>query len=451
MLTQSDINAKVRELVNSNQSNELLKFLRKQRPEDVASAFHDLSVEDKILLFNRLNKEKAADVLEELDEKNLSDIINDIPDEKLTEIIPLMPDDDAADILQVLSEERKNKILYSLDEDDSSDIEELLQYDDDTAGGIMSKGYVSVYLDDRVGKVIRLIRENIDDEHILYTIYVVDDKKKLLGYVRLRDLVIAKSQQKIKNIYHKDILKVYAEQDQEVVAKLASKYNLMAVPVVDRRDKLIGIITYDDIVDVIQEESTEDILKMAGTDNAELVSNKIFRIASIRLPWLITSFVGSLAAAAIIKLFSFTLTKAVILASFIPVITGMGGNVGVQSSAITIRGIAVGRVHPSTFLKEILREFRVGFVMGIVVGLLLGAIAYIWNRNYVMGLAIGGAMFMAMSVAAVVGTFMPLFLKYILKIDPAIASGPFVSTANDITGLLVYLGLATFLLQKFPV
>lgn len=445
---QAELHNIVKDHLQNNDMAGLLRILRKKQPVDVAGVFRELQPEEKILLFSRLNRERAADVLEEMDAHSLSDLLEEIDDKKLAHIIPLMADDDATDVLQELSESRKENVLVLMEEEESQDLEELLQYGGETAGGIMSKEFVSLRPDETVADAIVRIRKRTDKDEPVYTIFITDVQDHLLGYLKPKDIIINRPSTRISRIYNRDVISANVETDQEEVARLASRYNLLSVPIVDKRKKLVGFVTIDDIVDVIQDENTEDMLKMAGTDDAELVSNSIFRIARIRLPWLMTSLVGSLAAAVIIGLFKDTLERMVILASFIPVITGMGGNVGVQSSVITIRGIATGRLKSIQIGRELFREIRVGIIMGVIVGAVIGLFAHFWNGNAMLGVAIGLAMVLAITVAAATGTIMPFFLKFVLRTDPAVAAGPFVTTANDITGIIVYLLLAKLLISR---
>jgi magnesium transporter len=246
-----------------------------------------------------------------------------------------------------------------------------------------------------------------------------------------------------------EVISVTTDTDQEEVAKLVTRYNLLAIPVVDSDNKLAGIITFDDVIDVVREEATEDILKMAGAGTPEeefFLHTSSLNAARYRLPWLLTTLFGTMITASIVWFFRFALHEVIALVTFMPVIAAMGGNVGVQSSTIVVRGLATGRIDLANLWKVVLREMRVGILMALACGFTLTLVAYIWHAHLMLGLVLGAAMFFAITVAAIMGTLVPVVLKK-LNFDPAISSGPFVTTANDITGLVIYLGLATYLLQ----
>jgi magnesium transporter len=328
----------------------------------------------------------------------------------------------------------------------SDEIEQLLQYEEDTAGGIMSTEFFSLTEETTVQEAIDALQHARDVEMVFY-VYVTDLHNHLVGVLSLRQLLMVPPSTRLKDIMVNDVISVRTDTDQEEAAQLVARYNVLAVPVVDEWNKLVGLITVDDVIDVLREEATEDIYKMAGTSEEELLySHKPFKVARLRLPWLITNLFGGIVTGYLMWRFKATLKEVLALISFIPVITGMGGNVGGQSATIVVRGFATGRIDFSTLRKVFFKELRVGLIMGIVCGLTVGLVAYYWHHKFYLGLVVGLAMMSAMTVAASMGVLAPGFFKRI-GIDPAIASSPFVQTANDITGILIYFGTATLFLN----
>jgi magnesium transporter len=282
---------------------------------------------------------------------------------------------------------------------------------------------------------------------MVFYVYVTDDYNHLVGVLSLRQLLTVPPSALLKDIMTTDVISVRTDIDQEEVAQLVAKYNILAIPVVDEGNKLMGIITVDDVIDVMREEATEDIYKMAGSSDEELLYGyKSFKIARLRLPWLITNLFGGVITGYLMWQFKVTLKEVIALISFIPVITGMGGNVGGQSATIVVRGFATGRIDVNTMRQVFLKELRVGLIMGVVCGFTIGVVAFGWHHNPYLGLVVGLAMVTAMTVAAAMGVLAPAFFKK-LGVDPAIASTPFVQTANDITGILIYFGTATIFLD----
>jgi magnesium transporter len=281
---------------------------------------------------------------------------------------------------------------------------------------------------------------------MVFYLYVTDAEGRLVGVVSLRQLLVVAPGTPLKKIMTTDVISVVTDMDQEEVAKLVARYNILAIPVVDTDGKLVGIITVDDVVDVIREEATEDILKLAGASEADLFQMSSFRAARMRLPWLLTSLVGGLITGVFVWMFQPAILQVIALASFIPVITAMGGNIGLQTSTLVVRGLATGRIESADLRAVFVKELVVGLLMGMFCGTIVGLVAQAWRGPAMLGVVVGVSMFAAITVASVMGTLMPILLRR-LGIDPAISSGPFVTAANDITGLVIYLGLATALLQ----
>jgi len=437
----------VKKLIRRGAYPNLTKVIAKSHPADIAHLFRYLDLKEQRILFNLIeNPETAAYVLSEIDHGTGARLLEQIEKETITEVLQEMPYDDAVEIIRNMPEELAEEILSIMQDEHSEEIEQLLLYEEDTAGGIMSTEIFSLRQEMTVREAIAALQEAVDVEMVFY-LYVTDEHNHLVGVLSLRQLLIVPPATRLKDIMTTDVISVRTDTDQEEVAQVVAKYNLLAVPVVDEGNKLVGIITVDDVIDVMRQEATEDIYKMAGASEEELLyGHKSFKIARLRLPWLITNLLGGVITGYLMWLFKVTLEEVIALISFIPVITGMGGNVGGQSSTIVVRGFATGRIDFSTLRQVFFKELRVGAIMGLVCGLTVGLIAYGWHHNPYLGLVVGIAMVTAMTVAASMGVIATSFFKKI-GIDPAIASSPFVQTANDITGILIYFGTATLFIN----
>jgi len=437
----------VRKLIRRGAFPNLTKVVAKSHPADVAHLFRYLDLKEQRILFNLIEEtETAAYVLSELDPATGAQLLEQIDKETITAVLQEMPYDDAVEIIRDMPEELAAEILESMQDEHSDEIEQLLQYDEDTAGGIMATEVFALNEDMTVKEAIEALQQAQDVEMVFY-VYVTDEHGHLVGVLSLRQLLTVPPSTKLKNIMIKDVIRVRTDMDQEEVAQLVAKYNILAIPVVDEGNKLMGIITVDDVIDVLRQEATEDIYKMAGASEEEhLYGFRAFKIARLRLPWLITNLFGGVITGYLMWLFRATLQEVIVLVSFIPVITGMGGNVGGQSATIVVRGFATGRIDFSTLRQVFYKELRVGMIMGAVCGMVVGLVAIGWHHNPYLGLVVGLAMVTAMTVAATMGVLATSFFKKV-GIDPAIASSPFVQTANDITGILIYFGTATMFIN----
>ena len=385
---------------------------------------------------------KASAVLTELDPPIVDQILEDVSEQRLSTLVDKMDSDDAADIISELPDDVAQSVLEQIPDEISEDVKELLLYDEDTAGGIMALEYVSVKNKSTVNQTIKAIRRVRKKMKTVHTIWVTDDDEKLLGSVSLTDLVLAKGKTIISKIVNKDIKYVYTDMDQEEVAIFFRKYDLVALPVVNSSHQLVGQITIDDIIDVVEEEASEDISLFAGSSDEELQEDSFLKISWVRLPWLMVAFVGQLIAAFIIQQFEGTLVQIIALTFFMPVIMAMGGNSGIQSSIIVIRGLATGEISIESTWRRFFREFRVSLFIGFIFGVIMLLVIGLWLGNYMMGLIIGFALNLVILQATLFGGLIPFLLKR-ADIDPALASGPFITTFNDILGLLIYLVLIT--------
>ena len=441
--------AHIENMIESNSVEEIAGALSDLHPADIAEVINNLGKKEKRKIFYLLDVETAAEVIVKVDDISRRQILYDISRDKLTRIVDDMETDDAADIIGSLPDEQAESILKEIDQEDSKEVKKLLQYDKETAGGIMQTELVSVkdsvYVEDAIN-YIRSFGKQVEDFH---NVFVTDEEYKLAGILPLRRLILAAPKTKISDIMTAKPIKVDVHVDQEEVAKVIQKYDLVSIPVTDDADTLLGRITIDDVVDVMEEETSEDFLKMAGMGEIEelVYGPKIFKISQKRLPWLLINLVGGLVTGYLMWIFKMTIKDVLALVTFIPVITGMGGNVGIQSSSIVVRGMAIGRIDLAHIGSVLFKEIRIGAIMGLACGSVVGLVAPFWHGTVVLGLIVGFAMFTAITVASTIGTLIPaVFSRF--NIDPAIASGPFVTTANDITGIVIYLGTATFFLKS---
>ncbi len=441
------LHGSVSKLLRRGATTNLKKALGKIHPADIAHLFRYFELQEQKTLLGLISDlDRAADVMAELEPESWPQIAGMLEKDLLISIVHKMADDDSAVFIRSLPEPLAEEILAELHDDQSEDVEHLLGYDEDTAGGIMSTDVFSLDQEITVQQAIEALQDSEDYEMVFY-VYVTDEHNHLVGVLSLRQLLTVPPGTKLCDIMSTNVMRVRTDMDQEDVADLVAKYNILAIPVVDDQGKLMGLITVDDVIDVMRDEATEDILRMAGTSEEELLLGyKSFQIARLRLPWLLTTLVGGVVTGSLMWYYKATLEQVIMLISFIPVITGMGGNVGGQTSTILVRGFATGRIDFTMMRQVFLKELRVGIIMGIVCGLVIATIATIWHQNLFFGLVVGLAMVTAITVAACMGVVVTAFFKKV-GIDPAIASSPFVQTVNDISGILIYFSTATLFLK----
>jgi len=422
---------------------ELKEEVSNFHPADIAEFMNYLLPDEKHLIFSILDTETAADVLIELEDETRDFILTGLESERLSEIVDDMESDDAADIIDDLPDDVAQEVLEQIDTEDAEDIQRLMRYDEESAGGIMQTELVSVQQDETVNLAIEEIRSLADEVEDIHNVYVIDRFGKLTGILPLRKLILAAPTRKIEDIMEDEPITVTVDVDQEEVAKLFKKYDLVGLPVVDYVGRLVGRITVDDIVDVLEEEATEDIIKLTGAVDDYAYSSSVLKSAGTRLPWLFASWMGGVLASLIIGHFQDTLLEAVVLAAFMPVIAGMGGNVASQSSTIVVRGIAIGSIDLKRLWSVVFREVKIGLLLGVTYGVLLGIFAGLYYIDVVnLWLVVGLGIFSSITIASTFGTLMPIML-HSMGFDPAISSGPFVTTATDVVSMLVYLVLAT--------
>ena len=425
---------------------ELESVLKEYHASEIALLFERLSQEAKERIINILPTETASEVISEMDEEHRpGELLINLHPEKRSEIIEELDYDDATDIISQLDEDEQQEILEDLDQDDADSIRALLKYDEDTAGGIMNSEIIKVNINlDKKEALDEIIRQSEEIEEF-YTVYVVDDADILKGILSLKDVIKARTNAKVKDIVNTDFVYVKAELDQEEVAKLISQYNLTTIPVVDDNLKLLGRITVDDIIDVMEQENTEDILKISGVSEDEELSGNWKDAVKSRLPWLIINLGTAYLAASIIRHFDDTVAQLPVLAAYMTIIAGMGGNSATQALAVTVRRISLTDLSDSQAYNTVFKEFLVGMINGAANGLIVFFIALFYDADPLLGLVLFLAMTGNLIVAGLTGASIPLILKRV-GIDPAVASSIIITTFTDCAGFLLPLWFATKLL-----
>ena len=428
--------------IQEGDKTSLRRLIDPMRAADVADLVEHLNPEERIYLFESLEPESAGDVLVEIEGPVQEKILGDLDNQAITEIVEELDSDDAADLVGDLPVERAKQIIETLDDEVSEEIERLLPYPEDTAGGIMALEFVAVHEDDTLAQAIDVVRAKREDVVNFFYLFVLDDYGRLVGVVSLKDLVVEPAGRKIREIMNPEVISVPVYLDQEEVAQLFKKYDLVTVPVVDDNHRLVGRITHDDIIDVLEEEADEDISRMAGVIHQEIAEESSLKISRARLPWLVAGLFGGVLAAGVINEFENTLQRVITLAFFFPVIMAMGGSSGTQAATVIVRGMATGDINIINIGKRLWVELRVSFINGIICGILLGIIVSLWLSNVSLGMVVAVSLVIIVLSSGFIGAAVPLILNK-LHIDPALATGPFVTTLNDILSLLIYLGLIT--------
>lgn len=444
-----DFLADIKRQIEAENSDFIIDEIGFLHPADIADIIQHLSIEEGKFLFKLLEEEKAADSLVQLEEDYQEKFLDSLSLVEIAEQIDQLDSDDAADILGSLSDEEQDTAMsYMRDKELASEILDLLRYDEDSAGGLMQLEYIQAKSNWTVKRCVIELRRQAEEVERVFTIYVVDDSEVLLGVLSLKRLLFAKPDAIIEELYRKENIKYVKTSDsKEEVAEIMQKYDLVTIPVVDRLDILVGRITIDDVMDVIQEEAEKDYQMASGiTDNVEARTSILKNIKS-RLPWILIGILGGVLSSLILKSYETEIAINPMLAFFIPLITATGGNVGVQSSAIVVQGLASNDFQISGILKRVLKELLIGSMIGLICGGLVFGFNYLLNNgDMLMGITIGLSIFVVVIIAAIFGTLVPLVLEKI-KIDPALATGPFVTTSNDILGLSIYFLIAYFLYQ----
>jgi magnesium transporter len=430
-----------RELQGSSDAT-LSSAFDEHHPADFAAAMRYLSDEEDLALFRRLRPEEQAEVLDEVDDTTLGKLVAATTPERLAEILPNLPWDEAADVLGALPPAQWEGVLSRMA--DPAPVRDLLRYPADTAGGIMSRGYVDVREGGTQADALQRFREKGDVEHIFF-VYLVDEGGRLVGSVDLHSLLVAEPQTPLRRIADEHVVSVPSDTDQERVANVFARYDLTALPVVDEGGRLLGVVTADDVIDVVREEADEDVAHLAGTDADELEKKSPATIAKMRMPWIMATMLIELLAGFVIKRFDHTLAQVLLLASFMPIISAISGNTGLQSAAIIIRGLSTGHVRIDEWRHAVLRQLGTTLILGTACGVGLGIIGAVWYGKWTFGALVAVGMFASVNIAGAVGTAIPLLSKR-LGFDPALTAGPFETAFQDVVGISIFLSLATALL-----
>ncbi len=456
------LGATLRRFARRGARGHISNLLAKTRPGDVAIQLRGLTPSEQSRVFGILVEDfpaSAGSVLTELEPDLRLAILEQTETEAIAALLGHMPVDDAVAVVDDLPSELQEQVMALVDLGELAEVQEHLAYEDETAGRIMDSDFVALHEDETVGDAVATIREQAAGTENLLYLYIVDDDRHLAGVASLRQLLLSTPEKKLKEIATQGVVKVHTDTDQEEVAQLAARYDLLAIPVTDSSNHLLGIVTVDDIIDVFKEEATEDFFKMVGTSDDELVyQDRSFKVAGFRLPWLLINLFGLGVAGILVERFQVSLREALFLLTFVPVVMGMGGNLGSQTSTIAIRGLATGRISVGQRRQFLWQQVKVGAILGVACALLAAAAAVGLESVFDIsgpdmtvslphyGLVVGVSLFFAILLASMNGAVVPLFFDRI-GIDPAVAAGPLVTTTMDISGILIYFGLASLLIE----
>lgn len=430
----------LRELLLHGDEQEILEVISTIHPADILDLIHEDEAAAPLIL-SHLSDEVIADIVEEEDDEEKYEILKLFSDAKQKHILEEMSKDEVTDLLLELEDEEAKAVLSKLSSEDRQDVRELLNYDEDTAGGLMTTEFISIRAKNTVRQTLEYLQKCSDAETTYY-LYVTDRTNTLKGVVSLRDIVSSSFETNMLQITNPNVISVRYDEDQEAVARLFEKYGFVMMPVVDEEQHMLGVITVDDIMDVIQEETTEDIHRLGQVGKEERVDSPLVDSLKSRLPWLIINLFTAVLAASVVSFFEGTISQVVSLATIMPIVTGMGGNAGTQAMTIVVRGLSLGDLTKENARQILWKEIGVGILSGVVIGVVIALGAMLFEGNPMFGLVTGIAMFLNMILANIAGYFIPVILEK-CHVDPALASGVFVTTVTDVLGFLFFLGLAT--------
>ena len=445
---------RIRELLADSQIEPLAEELNSYHSADLADILQELKEDERLDCFKLIELDKAAEIIEYLSPQLQVELLGAIDEERASKIITMMPHDAAADVLGDMEEDESETYLDKLPQKFSDEVRELLTYNEETAGGLMNPIVMTVFMDMTVQQVLDYVRIKAEEDNLdLYYIYVIDKQNHLIGVVSLRALLTTRKNVKISEIMTSDIVKLHVDDPQDYIADEFMKYQFNALPVVDLYNRLKGVVTWDDIQDVVEEETTEEIYASSGIstgdiDEDEILAGSLLTSVRARTPWLFVTLVGEFIAVNVANHFDGTLKAFPIVAIFMPLLAGLAGNIGTQSITLMVRGLSTGQITASSALYNIFRESMIGLMIGTLFGVMVTLFTWGWQHNVELGCVVGGSMAINMALATLIGTFTPFAMKKI-NIDPAVASGPVIATAIDVLGLAVYFSLATFYVVKF--
>ncbi|MDY5998124.1 MAG: magnesium transporter [Erysipelotrichaceae bacterium] len=431
-------------LINAN-DEDFQAIIDYTHPVDLLEAIHKLDDEDAKIILNRFPDETLGRILEEEKDEERYDFLSQFSKSRQKEILEEMSTDEIVDFVATLNEQQEEEVLSNLNIEDLEDVKELMQYDPDTAGGIMTTEFISIRQNKTVLKTLEYLQQNGHEAEMAFYMYVVDKEDHLKGVVSVRDIITSKFDVKIEDITNPNVVSLNINDDQEVIAAIFDKYDYIMLPVVDDNNVIKGIVTVDDVIDIIQEETTEDMHLLAGVDGDEKVDSNIIESIRSRLPWLVINLITAILAASVVSRFSATIEAVVALAAINPIIAGMGGNAGNQSMTIVVRAIALNELNGENAKKVFFKELIVGMISGLTIGLLIGIGCQIVYGNFFLGIVTSLSMLLNLIIATMVGYLVPVILVK-LKVDPALASSIFVTTCTDCFGFFIFLSLATLVL-----
>ena len=441
----TQIHKLVNKLINTERTQLLKSILEPLKPVEIANILLQLKLKQQLVLLENLDRETSSEVLNNLQDSPsiLGDIVEQISTDRLSNAIEDMPQDDAADFVGLLDDEKAEALLEELPEKDREELTNLLQYDEESAGGLMTPYVVAIHRDQTVAAAIKEIQKFVKKEgfELFYTAYVVDDHDHLIGTIGTTELLLAERHKLIENLMNPEVVAVDQDLDQEEVARIAQEYDLVVVPVIDKHLRLIGRITLDDLVDVIVDEYNEDMGHIAGTGDEEVSETSVLRASGDRLPWLLVGLFGGFLTAIVMSLYENALISLPDVTYFIPLVAALGGSIGIQSSSIVVRGLATGAIQTTDILVRLWKELRVAFLNGIICSFILAGMSWYLTDDVGRAITSGISLLIVVCFAAVVGSTIPIILKR-MNIDPAIATGPFITTTSDIIGIAIYLGFA---------
>lgn len=448
LMTEEQLLLTVVKLLRESKRQELIKLINELQPYDIANIYKELPKKLKTRFLFHLDNDLLADVVQQIEDTDLQfEMLNKLTIDRKSDVLNLMDNDDLATLLHNLPKHKAESLLVEMKHEESAIVQNIMKYPEETAGRLMTNRFVWIRNNYTVREAVEKLKNFAEYAETLSYLYVIDDHRRLVGVVSYRDLLLADENDKIKDIMFERVISVPAYMDQEEAATILERYDFLALPVVDENNVLLGIITFDDMLDVIISEANEDIEKLSAAGKAIDFETKASIAAWRRLPWLILLLIIGVFSGSIISFFEDTLNLIVALAFFMPMITGMTGNTGTQSLAVVVRGLAGQDHDKKTIFNLIIREFFVGLMIGIVCGLIISLIAFIWQKNFYLGIVVGLSLFLTIIIGTLSGTIIPLIL-YRLKIDPAVASGPLITTLNDIFSLITYFTIATIFIDK---
>jgi magnesium transporter len=421
-------------------------IINELHPADIAEMLDDLTLPEALVVFNCVNDDNAAEALAKVSAETNRYLVENAPRERIVRLLQEMPMDDAAEIVSEIDEEDAAPLLAEIKGTEALEVKELLAYPEDTAGRLMTRRFAVVQPNTTVALSMEYLRQNADVLETVNVLYVTDGGGRLLGVCSIRTLLTARPNVPVRMVMTPEPITVTPETDQQEVARIIGQYDILSVPVVDASGRILGIVTIDDVIDVIVAEFSEDIAKMVGTDAEEMDRRTPVQVAKLRLPWLLGTLLIELGAGLVISRFDWVLREVILLASFMPVISASSGNVGLQAAAIIVRGLDTGHISMANWARAIRKELMTGFLMALVCGLVLGTVGAIWSRHLPFGLVVGGAMMCSMLMAGFMGTVIPMLSKR-MGFDPATTAGPFETAFVDCIGFGVFLWLASLLID----